>query len=66
MLRIEEEKVKDAINSIPNLHNEIDKLKAELELKDKEFNEREEQRRMLARLFESGVINDKEELIDKD
>ena len=64
--RFEEEKVKDAIDSIPNLHYEIDRLKEELEQKDKELNEREEQRRMLARLFESGVINDRGELIDKD
>ena len=64
--RLEEEKVKDAIDSIPNLHDKIDRLKEELEQKDKELNEREEQRRMLARLFESGVINDRGELIDKD
>ena len=64
--RHEEEKVKDAIDSIQNIHDEIDRLKEELEQKDKELNEREEQRRMLVRLLESGVINDRGELIDKD
>ena len=64
--RHEVEKVKDAIDSIPNIHDEIDGLKEELEQKDKELNEREEQRRMLVRLFESGVINDRGELFDKD
>ena len=64
--RLEEEKVKDFIDSIPDLHDEIDKLKEELELKDKELKEHEEQRKMLARLFESGVINDRGELIDRD
>ena len=64
--RLEEEKVKDAIELFPNLHDEIDRLNEELEQKDKKFKEREVQRRMLARLFESGVINDRRELIDKD
>ena len=64
--RLEEEKVKYAIDSIPIHHDEIDRLKEELEQKDKKLNEREEQRRMLARLFESGVINDRGELIEKD
>ena len=58
-----EKELKDVADLVPELKNEINKLAEELDAKDKNIEEYEKQRLMLAKLYEVGVIDEDGNLI---
>ena len=54
----------ELLESIYPLKNEISLLRQELEEKEKEIMEMEEDRKILSMLYDKGVIDDSENLIE--
>ena len=62
---LEEAKIEQALKSIPLLQDEVEKLKDEIREKDEKLQRNDEERGILARLFDKGIIDSDGNLINQ-